>query len=113
MLCRQLRLFSAAIELRARAGAIFAVDEYQLKARVANSNILRADVCVQVERLVTRVGVAGKASAAVSAISAEGAGIGICDVPVSAIVTDPVVCVTLVSDNPDKPHVRLGPARQL
>lgn len=71
------------------------VDEHQLKARIADSDVLRADVRVQVERLVARVRVAGQASAAVCAVSAEAAAVWICQVAVSTIIANSVVRVTL------------------
>ena len=95
MLCRQLRLVCTAVQIRTRTGTILVVDEHQLKARITDSDVLRADVRVQVERLVARVRVAGQASTAVSAVSAKAAAVWICQVAVSTIIANSVVRVTL------------------
>lgn len=85
------------------------VGEYQLKARVTNRNVLRADVCIQVVRLVTSVRAIRNPSATVGAVSAECAGVWVCVVPVSAVVANPVVRVALVAHIARRPPgVSLG-----
>ena len=87
------------------------VDEHQLKARIADSDVLRADMRVQVVRLVARIRVAGQASTTVSTVSAKAAGVWICQVAVSAIIANSIVRVTLARDT-QQPYINLYVGRK-
>lgn len=102
--CWKLRPLVASIKLRARAGAILAVHKDQLEAWVPQLNILRANVCVQVVRLMASVCMVREPSATVGAVGTEPAGVWICRVPISTIVANSVVSVTLSTPSVDFHH---------